>query len=88
MNIIDIAFQGSAAREESHMTISHTRCYSDARVEVNFNDAMIILSDIISDWDILTPAQKRNLISKSEAIVFCEVTDDLIRKEENSNEEV
>lgn len=87
MNIIDIAFQGSPAREESCMTISHTRRYSDARVEVNFNDAMIILSDIISDWDTLTPAQKRNIVDKAEDITFRQLEDEMMRKEENNNEE-
>ena len=87
MDIIDIAFQGSSAKEESCMTISYARSYSDARVEVSFNDAMIILSDIISDWDMLTPTQKRNLISKAEDIMFCQVEDEMIRKEENNDEE-
>ena len=69
------------------MTISHTRRYSDARIEVNFNDAMIILSDIISDWDMLTPAQKRNIVDKAEDIMFRQLEDEMMRKEENNNEE-
>ena len=49
MNCNNIGCQGVVGDVDSYIKVTTTKSYSDAYVGINFNDAMIVLSDFISD---------------------------------------
>ena len=85
MNCNNIGCQGVVGDVDSYIKVTTTKSYSDAYVGINFNDAMIVLSDFISDWDMLTVSQKNNLREKVREILRLSHEDDLLSDENTLN---
>ena len=81
----NVGCQGVVGDVDSYIKITTTKSYSDAYVGVNFNDAMIVLSDFISDWDMLTVSQKNNLREKVREILRLSHEDELLSDENTLN---
>ena len=85
MNCNNIGCQGIVGDVDSYIKVTTTKSYSDAYVGINFNDAMIVLSDFISDWDMLTVSQKNNLREKVREILRLSHEDELLSDENTLN---
>ena len=85
MNYNNIGCQGVVGDVDSYIKVTTTKSYSDAYVGINFNDAMIVLSDFISDWDMLTVSQKNNLREKVREILRLSHEDELLSDENTLN---
>ena len=85
MNCNNIGCQGIVDDVDSYIKVTTTKSYSDAYVGINFNDAMIVLSDFISDWDMLTVSQKNNLREKVREILRLSHEDELLSDENTLN---
>ena len=85
MNCNNIGCQGDVGDVDYYIKVTTTKSYSDDYVGINFNDAMIVLSDFISDWDMLTVSQKNNLREKVREILRLSHEDELLSYENTLN---